>query len=150
MKTKEFKILINTPKEKVWHTLWDDATYREWTSAFTEGSWVRTDDWKKGSKVQFLDPNNDGMVSIVAENKPNEFMSFKHIGEVKKGVEDLETAKEKGWAGAMENYTLTTTAGGTELLIEIDLDENEKEMMDYFVAAWPKALNKLKEVAENN
>ncbi len=150
METKEFKITINATKEKVWQTLWDDVTYREWTAAFTEGSWAKTDHFKKGSKVLFLDAKNDGMISIVSENRPNEYMSFEHIGEVKKGVEDLESAKKQGWAGAHENYSLKTVPGGTEVLIEMDVDEKATEMVNYFMATWPKALDKLKEVSERN
>ena len=150
METKNFSITIHASKEKVWQTLWDDATYREWTTAFIEGSWAKTDHFKKGSKVLFLDDKNDGMVSIVAENKPNEYMSFEHIGEAKKGVEDLESAKNQGWAGAHENYTLKATEGGTEVSIELDVDENAKQMVDYFMATWPKALSKLKEIAERD
>src|SRR5437879_1722753 len=107
MDKKTFTITINAPREKVWSTLWDDATYREWTAAFAEGSWAKTD-WKKGSKVLFLDGKNDGMVSTIADNKPNEFMSIKHLGIVKNGVEDTGSAESKEWSGALENYTLKT------------------------------------------
>jgi len=141
----KFSISINAPKEKVWQTLWNDASYRKWTSAFMEGSHAVTDNWKEGSKVLFMDPKGNGMVSTVAANKPNEFMSFKHLGEVKNGVEDTSSDKIKGWAGAMENYTLKGTNGKTELLVEMDITEDFK---DYFVKTWPKALDLLKESAE--
>src|SRR6185503_7209815 len=75
MEKQKFRILIDAPREKVWSTLWDDSTYRAWTAAFTEGSHAKTD-WKKGSKVLFLDGKNDGMVSTIAENKPAEYMSI--------------------------------------------------------------------------
>src|SRR6185436_12727013 len=145
MEKMKFSISINAPKEKVWQTLWNDASYRKWTSAFIEGSHAVTDNWKQGSKVLFMDPKGNGMVSTVAANKPNEFMSFKHLGEVKNGVEDTTSDKIKGWAGAMENYTLKGTNGKTELLVEMDISEDFK---DYFVKTWPKALDLLKESAE--
>jgi len=50
---------------------------------FAAGSYAKTDNWKEGSKVLFLDGKGQGMVSTVAKNKPNEYMSFKHLGEVK-------------------------------------------------------------------
>ena len=106
MKKLNFSARINAPREKVWNVLWDDATYRAWTRAFAEGSYARTDNWKEGSKVSFLGPTGDGMVSMVAQNKPSEYMSFKHLGELKEGVEDSSSDRSKGWAGAMENYTL--------------------------------------------
>ncbi len=97
MQKLNFSININAPKEKVWKVLWDDATYREWTSAFSEGSYAVTDNWKEGSEVKFLDPKGSGMVSKVAANRPNEFMSFEHLGEVKDGVEDRSSEKIKEW-----------------------------------------------------
>ena len=145
----EFAITINAPKEKVWNTLWDDGTYREWTSAFAEGSRAETD-WKKGSKVLFLDQKNAGMVSTIAENIPNEFMSIKHLGIVKDGVEDMDNEEAKQWAGSFENYTLRPVGGATELKVVMGGADIPKEFEDYFADAWPKALNKLKEIAENN
>ncbi|GAA0550119.1 SRPBCC family protein [Chitinophaga japonensis] len=147
MGKKQLKITINAPREKVWATLWNDATYRAWTAPFSEGSWADTD-WKKGGKVLFLNGNNEGMVSTVAENIPNEFMSFKHLGYVKNGVEDIETAKTQGWHGAMENYTLKGQDGKTELVVDMDLNDEDYEK--YFKDSWPKALEKLKALAESN
>jgi hypothetical protein len=144
MEKKEFKISIDAPREKVWNILWDDTTYPIWTSAFSEGSRAETD-WKKGSKVLFLDAKNDGMVSTIAENIPNEYMSIKHLGYVKNGVEDLDNEKAREWSGALENYTLKTVNGRTELIIDMDITD---EFKDYFTATWPKALQKLKELAE--
>ena len=146
MEKQHFSIEIDAPREKVWKTLWEDNTYRGWTSAFTEGSHAVTD-WKKGSKVLFLDGKGEGMVSSIADNKPNEFMSFEHLGIVKDGVEDTKSDKVKEWAGAHENYTLKTVNGKTQLTIDMDVNDEFKE---YFQNTWPKALDKLKELAEKN
>jgi len=146
MEKQEFKITINTPRENVWKVLWDDATYRQWTAVFHEGSYVETD-WKEGSKALFLSPEGEGMVSTIAANKPNEFMSIKHLGTVKNGVEDLDSEETRKWSGAMENYTLKTVDGNTELTVETDITEEYK---DYFQQTWPKALEKVKALAEKN
>lgn len=145
MEKMNFSISINAPKEKVWKVLWEDASYRKWTSAFMEGSYAETDNWKEGSKVLFLDGKGSGMVSMIAANKPNEYMSFKHIGIVKNGEEDLSSDEVKGWAGAHENYTLRQTNGTTELSVDMDISEEYKK---YFTETWPRALDKLKELAE--
>src|SRR5215218_277240 len=108
-----FKTSILAPKEVVWQVLWDDASYREWTSAFSEGSYAETDNWKQGTEVKFLSPSGGGMVSRVAVNRPNEYMSFEHLGEIKNGVEDRTSDKVKQWVGAKENYTLTENNGIT-------------------------------------
>jgi hypothetical protein len=144
MEKQTFKLSIDAPRQKVWNTLWNDDTYRVWTSPFSEGSRAETD-WKKGSKVLFLDARNSGMVSTIAENIPNEFMSFQHLGIVKDGVEDLDSAEVKEWAGASENYTLKTVNGKTELTIDMDMND---EFKAYFLTTWPKALDKLKALAE--
>jgi hypothetical protein len=147
MQKMNFSTTINAPKEKVWKTLWDENSYRAWTSAFAEGSSVKTDNWKEGSKVLFHDGKGNGMVSMVAANKPNEFMSFKHLGEVKDGVEDLSSEKVSSWAGATESYTLTEANGKTELSVEMDIAEDFK---DYFSKTWPQALQIVKELSEKS
>ena len=147
MEKMKFTASINAPRKKVWETLWNDASYRKWTSAFMEGSYAITDNWKEGTKVLFLGPDGRGMVSTVAANKPNEYMSFEHLGEVKDGVEDTTSEKVKGWAGAHENYSLSEQNGVTNLVVDMDVNDDFK---DYFMNAWPKALDELKRLAENN
>ena len=144
----EFNINIEAPKEKVWNTLWNDQTYREWTSAFAEGSCAETD-WEKGSRVLFTDGKGSGMVSTIVENKLNEFMSIKHLGTIKNGVEDLDSEENKQWAGALENYTLLESGGKTVLHVELSGLDIPKEFEDYFLQTWPKALDKLKALSEN-
>jgi hypothetical protein len=146
MKKHEFRISINAPREKVWKTLWDDSSYRAWTSVFSEGSYAKTD-WKKGSKILFLNGKEEGMVSEIADNRPNEYMSFKHLGVIKDGKEDTQSESIKTWAGATENYTLQNVNGKTELVVDMDMTD---DMKDYFIKTWPLALDKLKELAEKN
>jgi uncharacterized protein YndB with AHSA1/START domain len=144
MKRFQFKATIDASPERVWEVLWGDETYPAWTAPFAEGSQVKTD-WQKGSKVLFLDGKGQGMVSFIDEKIPNEFMSFRHMGMVSNGVEEMDTEKTKGWAGALENYTLRPANGGTDLTIDIDITEDHQE---YFNNTWPKALEKLKEISE--
>lgn len=144
-----FSIVINAPKAKVWRTMLDDATYRVWTEAFTAGSHY-VGDWSKGSKILFLgpDPNSGklgGMVARIAENRLHEFISIEHLGMVNDGVEDTTSDMVKAWAGAHENYTFKEKNGVTEISVDIDITEDFKEM---FEGMWPKALQKLKELAE--
>lgn len=147
MQKLNFSIDINAPREKVWKVLWSDQSYRDWTSAFMEGSYAVTDDWKEGSKVLFLAPDGQGMVSKVDTKRPNEFMSFEHQGVVKDGVEDTSSDIVKEWKGAKENYTLKDAGKGTKLIIDMDISEKEKE---YFEKVWPKALERVKNLAESN
>lgn len=146
MQKKEYKITINAPREKVWQVLWNDATYREWTAPFAEGSNVQSPDteWKKGSKILFVDGQGQGMVSRIADLRENEYMSFEHLGVVKDGVEDT-TATD--WSGAHENYTLTGKDGSTDLIVDMDISEEHAE---YFEKTWPQAMNKIKQLSEQN
>src|SRR5687767_4926578 len=126
MKRLNYNVTINAPKAKVWETLFNDATYREWTSVFSEGSHAITD-WKEGSKVQFLGPDGGGMYSQINKVIPNELMEIKHLGEMKDGQEQPSGPDTHSWYGAMENYHLTETNGVTELKVEMDTEENFEE-----------------------
>lgn len=143
------KIFINAPRARVWDVMLADDTYREWTSAFTPGSYYKGD-WSEGSKILFLGPNPDGsgeggMVSRIRENCRHEFISVEHLGIVHDGVEDTESPAAKKWAPAYENYTFTDSNGGTELMVEMDIAAEEKESFDKM---WVDALSRLKEIAE--
>jgi uncharacterized protein YndB with AHSA1/START domain len=149
MQTLHFSIVINAPKEKVWKAMLDDATYREWTGVFMPGShYVGT--WDAGSEIQFLGPDEDGkmggMLSKVAENRPNEFLSLEHMGVITDGVADTTGEEALVWKGAHENYTLNDKDGGTELVVDTDTDEDNRSI---FAEGWPRALQKLKEIAES-
>src|SRR5688572_11429202 len=138
-------IFINAPRERVWQVMLAPDTYRQWTSAFNPGSYYKGD-WSQGSKILFLGPNPDGsgeggMVSRIAENRPHEFLSIEHLGIVHNGVEDTESAEAKKWAPAFENYTFAEKNGGTELSIDMDIEEKEKAN---FETMWDGALAHLK------
>lgn len=128
----------------------EDATYREWTESFNPGSYYQGD-WSEGSKILFLGPNPDGsageggMVAYIRENRPYEFISIEHAGFVKNGVEDTTSEEVKKWTPAYENYTFTEKDGGTEVSVDMDIAEEYKAM---FEEMWPKALERLKEIAE--
>jgi uncharacterized protein YndB with AHSA1/START domain len=145
LKKISFSTSINAPKEKVWNVLWNDETYKAWTSVFSEGS-SAVSDWNEGSKILFLDGKGRGMYSTIAKKIPNEFMSFRHIGEVKDGVEQPVDEKTQSWSGSTEDYTLTETNGVTELTIEMDMME---DMLDYFNKTFPVALEQVKKLAES-
>ncbi|MBK7105100.1 MAG: SRPBCC domain-containing protein [Ignavibacteriae bacterium] len=144
MEKLKFNIHINASKEKVWKTLWDNETYKKWSSVFSEGSSMESD-WKINGRTLFVDGKGNGMISTIAELRENEFLSFKHLGFIKDGIEDYESEEIKKWSGIFENYTLKPNGNTTELIIEMDMNDEYK---DFFLKTWPDALNKIKELSE--
>jgi uncharacterized protein YndB with AHSA1/START domain len=150
MQKIHFSIHISAPKEKVWDVMLGDATYREWTVSFHPGSYYKGD-WSEGSKMLFLGPDETGekeggMVSRIKENRKYEFISVEHLGMVMDGVEDTTSEDVKKWTPAFENYTFTEKDGGTE--VRVDMEVASDEFKEMFEGMWPKALLKLKEIAE--
>jgi hypothetical protein len=150
MKKLHFTIQINAPKEKVWHVMLDDATYRQWTEAFNKGSYYKGD-WTKGSKILFMGPDpstgkEGGMVSRIAESKPYEYVSIEHVGILSDGVEDTTSEFAKKWTPAFENYTFEEHNGITTLRIDVD---SADELAAEFERMWPEALKSLKVLAES-
>lgn len=136
-----FSIDIKAEKAKIWNALWNDCSYRDWASVFFDGSYAITDNWKEGSKVQFLAPDQSGIYSLIETHIPNKIMQFKHIGNVVNGKEQSIDDEAKKWSGATEIYTLNEGLECNTLIVEIDvLDEH----LDYMTNTFPKALEKVK------
>lgn len=149
MQNLHFTTFINAPVEKVWNTMLEDATYRQWTDAFHPDSYFKGS-WEEGSEMQFLGPSEnggepDGMFSRIAKNTPLEYLSIEHLGIVKNGQPDTESDEAKLWQSAHENYIFTAKDGGTQLDIELDTDDKYADM---FSDMWPQALEKLKQLSE--
>lgn len=150
MEKLTFVKMINAPREKVWNTMLEKDTYQEWTRPFNEGSRYEGK-WETGSEMRFIGVDENGkemggMYSKIKEIRPFEFVSIEHIGMITEtGEIDTTSESVKKWAPAFENYTFTDKDGGTEVLVEIDVSDEWTEM---FNDMWPRALTKLKEIAE--
>ena len=140
----QFTAKIKAPASVIWHHITDLESYQQWASAFAEGSYFQGS-WKQGSKIKFLAPSGDGMVSEIAESRANEFISIRHLGFIANGVEDTTSEAIRAWAPAYENYTLLPTTGGTTMVVD---QEVAAEWEEYISQAWPKALEILKELSE--
>lgn len=142
-------IQINAPREKVWEIMLSPETYPQWTVAFNPGSRYEGS-WEQGSKILFIGPSPDGdgeggMVSRIKESRKPEFISIEHLGIYKDGVEDTTSELAKKWAPAFENYTFNENDDGTELVVDMDVEDEHKETFDKM---WAKALKLLKELVE--
>jgi uncharacterized protein YndB with AHSA1/START domain len=135
-----FEIQINASPEKVWDVLWSEMTYRQWTTAFTEGSFYQGT-LEEGSIVKFFDPNNNGMYGRVEKNIPHQEIKFLHLGEIYDGVETPQD-----WGEATEAYILEENDEGTKLKSEINTPTEFKE---FFEDKFPKALAIVKNLSQN-
>lgn len=152
MKTKlHFSISIQSPAAVVYDKmlgLSDLSNYECWTALFNPTS-TYEGSWEKDSKILFIGVDENGakggMVSYIAENKPNEFVSIQHKGLYQNGVEVLDGPDVEKWANGFENYSFSENNGVTT--VNVDLDSNE-DFADYMNEAFPLALAKLKEICE--
>lgn len=140
----QFSTTIEAPPAQVWETMLGDEGYRQWTRVFAEGSYFEGS-WEAGSRIRFLGPSGEGMVSEIAESRPHEFLSIRHLGEVKHGVEDTESEEVRSWAPAYENYTFEAVSEGTLLVVDQDVTADWEQ---YLKDTWPKALALLKQLCE--
>lgn len=137
----QFSIEINAPREKVWNTLWDEDSFRDWTSVFSdgsEGSHIKSD-WKEGSRFEFFE-SDTGSYGFIGRLVPNEFISFRHQGEIYDGEEHPFDDRDR-----LEQYILTEEDGITTLVLEQHIPSEFKEL---FEEATPKAFRRIKELAE--
>ncbi len=98
-----------------------------------------------GSRIVFLASSGGGMLAEIAENRPNEFISIKHIGMITDGVEDTESDAVRAWTPAYENYSLVPVGEGTRMVVDQDVTGDWE---GYMRETWPKALEVLKALAE--
>lgn len=144
--TLHFTESIRSPRHRVWDTMLAPETYTLWTADFCEGCTFEGT-WAAGAKIRFLGPNGNGMVSEIAENRPGEFLSIRHLGELKADVEITDSDEVKAWAPAYENYSFTETPEGTRLEVTLDVAPEWEEFMR---TTFPKALKRLKSLCEAN
>ena len=151
MKKLTNQTTINATANKVYNIMLgldDKKTYELWTAEFNPTS-TYEGSWDKGSKIHFVgtdeEGNKGGMISEIADNIPNKFVSIRHYGILKGDQEITEGPEVDPWAGGLENYTFEENNGKTNLIVEVDADE---EFSSYFDSTWPKAFNKLKEIIE--
>lgn len=145
VKRLQWSVDIAAPASRVYQVLVGPESYGQWTSAFGDGL-TFVGSWQKGQRMRFLTPQGHGVISEIAEIRPNEFISIRHLGYIADdGVEDTSSEAIRAWAPAYENYTLTVTPRGTKLTVEQDITDDFESMPE----TWPKALEKLKALCEN-
>lgn len=142
MKEVQFSIEINTSKEKVWATLWEDITFRDWASIIDEGTYMKGL-MIEGNEIQFISSiNGYGVTSLIEKLNPNEFVLFRHESDTQ---ESGQQEREKEWTGGTESYSLTEQNGVSTLIVKTDIPLEQEE---YFNIMFPRALERIKVLAE--
>lgn len=140
MTTVNYSIEINAPAARVYKNMLDKTGYEEWTSPFSPTSSFEGN-WEKGSKMLFTAINKEGkkegMISELAENIPNKFVSICHKGMLSGGKEITEGPEVDPWVNAMENYTFEENNGVTNVTVHLDVEDKYKEHFDQmWVKSW--------------
>jgi uncharacterized protein YndB with AHSA1/START domain len=141
MKEMQFTIEIHANKAKVWDALWQDATLREWAGIIDPGTYM-VGDLKEGNEVQFISGNGYGVTSLVEKVTPGELLLLRHHADTQ---DEGTHEREKQWTGGAERYTLKEKDGITTVTAAFDVPP---ELEDYFTTNFPKALERVKELAE--
>ncbi|MDQ5950915.1 MAG: hypothetical protein QG639_192 [Patescibacteria group bacterium] len=143
MNDLQFSVEIQATKEKVWDTLWQDQTFRDWASIIDPGTYM-VGGLKEGNEIQFISAENGyGVTSLVEKVTPGEFLLLRHSADTQ---EAGKRERDKQWTGTQEKYTLVEKDGTTTLVVEFGVPP---ELEEYFKINYPKALERVKEMAES-
>lgn len=141
MKEMQFVVEINATKERVWDTLWQDETLRQWAGIIDPGTYM-VGDLKEGNEVQYISGNGYGVTSLVEKLTPGEFLLLRHHADTQ---HNGKQEREKEWTGGEERYSLAEKDGTTTLTVAFGVPP---ELQEYFRVNFPKALERVKVLAE--
>jgi uncharacterized protein YndB with AHSA1/START domain len=139
-KPLHYSIEIPASRARVWSCMLDDATYREWTRAFCEGSYFEGE-WRTGADMRFLGPGGGGMRARIERAEHPSYVSIQHLGELRDGA----SGTGPDWAEAYERYHLHQLADGSTRL-EVTLSGVPDEYVDMMNQTWPLALERLRQL----
>ena len=141
MQEMQFQAEINATKEKVWDTLWQDKTFRQWAGIIDPGTYM-VGELKEGNEVQFISGNGYGVTSLVKKMIDGEFLLLLHQADTQDGG---SREREEQWTGGEESYSLAEDGDAMVLTATFGVPP---ELEQYFKENYPKALAKVKELAE--
>ena len=142
MKKIRFSVSIKASQQHVWDTLWGETTFREWAGIIDPGTYM-VGELAEGSEVQFISSENGyGVTSLVHKSVPGKLLILKHHADTKDfGIRN----RAEEWSGGEEIYELTERRGETILAATFDVP---LQMEGYFQNVYPKALERVKVLAE--
>lgn len=114
MERLEFKTQIAADKKKVWDTMLQPETYKQWVNVSWPGSYYEGT-WEKDEKLRFISPGQGGTLAKLIEQKPYQDILAEQIAVINPdGSEDRDSDIAKGWIGTTERYTFAEKNGKTE------------------------------------
>lgn len=142
MNELRFQVAISANKKAVWDTLWQDETFRQWAGLIDPGTYM-VGELKQGNEVEFISAENGyGVTSLVEKLTPYEFLLLRHSADTQ---DSGQQEREREWTGGAESYALSEQDGATTLTATLDVPI---ELEEYFKNNYPKALRRVKELAE--
>lgn len=142
MKELQFRVEVQAAKDRVWDTLWQDETLREWAGIIDPGTYM-IGELKEGNEVQFISAENGyGVTSLVEKLTPGEFLLLRHRADTQDAG---KRERDQEWTGGKESYSLTEKDDTTTLTAAFDVPP---QLEEYFKDNYPKALERVKELAE--
>jgi hypothetical protein len=98
---------------------------------------------EEGNEVQFISAADGyGVTSLVEKLVPHEYLLLRHRADTQ---DDGKRERDDEWTGGEESYSLAETDGTTTLSVAFGVPA---ELEDYFTVNYPKALEKVKVLAE--
>lgn len=146
MKTLNFATVIDASPQDVWETMLGKETYPKWVGVAWPGSSYHGE-WKQGAQIRFTGADGGGgTLGEVTKLTPYTHVAVEHIAVLlDDGSEDRQSEMAKGWIGSTETYTFTPDNGSTKLDVALSIPA---EWADEFEGGWPKAIEALKQLAE--
>ena len=140
-----YSIQIEQDPLTVHHVLVDKEAYATWTYSF--GSACCFDgDWSEGSQMVFTFAGDHqshwDMVALVDKNRPGELIQLRYVGSSAGTVQ-----APLNWNSALETYRFVPISQGTQLSCTLEVDNNAA-CIEFFDQAWPAALQRLKDLCE--
>ncbi len=104
MKELQYSIEIDAPRERVWDTLWQDATFRDWASIIDPETYM-VGDLKEGNEIQFISAANGyGVTSLVKKVIVGEFLLLNHSADTQDKLRALSLKVQGGDIQASLDY----------------------------------------------
>jgi len=147
MKKLTYQISISAPVQEVWNTMLQPDTYKKWVEVSWPGSFYKGN-WEKDARISFVSKDGSGTLAEIKEIIPYKKIGAEHIAVLLPGgIEDTTSDLAKGWVGITEHYNFIQRKDETVLEVEINTHPAWEKM---FNDGWPNALQKLKEICEQN